>query len=136
METITVVIVRLKSQIFNEVENIMEECEDYEEGYVPDESDAESAYIKALGDCHYDMVSNFINYSQLSPLSEIEKFINNYGIFEAMQLFVKQTQDRQGKVDMEGLVEDKETFYRGMAIEIIFEEMDVSYKAYKKARDL
>jgi hypothetical protein len=131
MNTIAVAIVRLKGKIFNEVENILEEWKaEAEEG--EDYELCEDTFIKALGHCHHDMVDDFINYV---PLSEIEKFINAYGVYEAMKNYNKVWKDRCGKVDLEELVETKEIFYRLLALEIVFEEMDVSWESYKKTNE-
>ena len=124
MDSPVLAITYLKNHIFREVENILEEME-IEEGY----EFCEKTYIDALGHCHYDMVNDFINSP---PLSEIEKFINTYGVYEAMKVFTEESQDRYGKVDMALLTETKESFYRQMTIEVVFKEMDVSYAEYKK----
>ena len=126
MNTIADAIDRLKDKIFNEVNNILEEMECNENGELEMDEDV---YIKGLGHCHRDMVDDFINYS---PLSEIEKLINAYGVYEAMKNYNKVWKDRCGKVDLEELVQTKEVFYRLLALEIVFEEMDVSWEAYMK----
>lgn len=124
MDSPVLAIAYLKNQIFRDVESTLEEME-IEEGY----EFCEKAYLKALGHCHYDMVNDFINSP---PLSEIEKFINAYGVYEAMKVFTEEAKDRQGKVDMALLTETKESFYRQMTIEVVFKEMNVSYAEYRK----
>ena len=126
MNTIADSINRLQGRIFKEVDNILGEWkEEEEEGEL--EFD-ESTYIKALGHCHHDMVDDFCSYTDFE---EIEKFINAYGVYEAIKNYNKVWKDRCGKVDLEELLENKEIFYRLLALEIIFEEMDVSWKAFE-----